>query len=130
MAPVREALRELAGLAGQHDAAAVLELQIGEVMTRTTVVDAAGGEYLEVQARLPASRRSPMLGPRPGGLEPDELPAGAATISWDEESGCYLATRRVAVAEIRDERELMDAILTTADVAIGWLDLIEKLPLG
>jgi hypothetical protein len=129
--PLGETLRELALLAGQKDTLIpVLELQIAEVVVRATVESVDALDYLFVEAWLPVSERSRFLGPRPERLPPEELPPGAATICWDEERSRYLATRRVPASALHSERELMDAILVTADEAIGWLALITKLPLN
>lgn len=126
---VRQILRELAALAGQDDAAEapVLELQIGEVISKTTVEVIDGIEYLTVTAWLPVSEQSPYLPARTEGFSADEVPPQAATILWNAESQRYVATRRTRTRDLQDDRSVMDAILLAVDEAIGWLALLEKL---
>jgi hypothetical protein len=128
---VRELLRELAALAGQEDAAEapVLELQIGEVVSRTTVELIDGNEYLTVTAWLPVSAQSRYLPACTEGFSAGEVPPQAATILWNAECRRYVATRRMRTRDLQDDRSVMDAILLTVDEAIGWLALLEKLHL-
>ena len=126
---VREFLREMVVLTGQDDgsAAPVLELQIGEVVSTTTIEVIDGTEYLTVTAWLPVSEQSRYLPARTEGFSADEVPPQAATILWNAECRRYVATRRIRTRDLHDDRSVMDAILLTVDEAIGWLALLEKL---
>ncbi len=126
---VSEFLRELVALTGQDDAAnnPVLELQIGDVVSRTTVEMIDGTEYLVVAASLPVSRQSRYLPARAEKTSSDDALARGATIAWNEDAGCYIATRRTPTRELQDDRSVMDTILSTVDEAIGWQDLLEKI---
>jgi len=126
---VKEFLREMVALTGQDDAAEtpVLELQIGEVVSTTTVEMIDGAEYLTVTAWLPVSAKSPYLPARTAEFSADEVPPQAATILWNADCQRYVATRRTRTKDLHDDRSVMDAILLTVDEAIGWLALLEKL---
>lgn len=125
---VREFLRELVMLARQDDTAAptVLELQIGDVISRTTVESFDGADHLVVVASLPASGQSPFHSALPGDAVAARARAQGAIISWDADAGCYVVTRRIPARDLQDDRSVMDAILATVDEAIGWQDLLEK----
>jgi hypothetical protein len=127
----REFLRELMALAGQESASEVpmLELQIGEVVSNTTVETTGKVEYLVITAWLPASNQSSYLPARADQFADGEVPPRAATILWNDERQRYVAVRRVPVRELHTERSALDAILQTVDEAIGWLALLEKLHL-
>lgn len=122
-------MRELVALAGQDDAAEtpVLELQIADVVSRTTVEMTDGIEYLVVAASLPVSEQSPYLPARTDETYLGEVRPQGATISWNADAGCYVATRRTRTRDLQDDRSVMDTILLTVDEAIGWQDLLEKI---
>jgi hypothetical protein len=127
---VKDFLRELVSLAGQEALdVPVLELQIGEVLSRTTVETIGKCEYLAVIALLPRSKRSPYLSAHPARHAPENMPPRAAIILWNDDEQRYVATRRVPVSDLTDGRSVMDAILLTVDEAIGWFALLEKLHL-
>lgn len=117
-------LRELASLAGQAPAGDVpeLELQIGDILSRATVRVNDGVEYLVVTVTIPVSRQSPSLA---GGRIPPEL----GSIHWRKEGESYVGTRHLPVRSLANERDILDAILATADDAIGWHDMLTKLDL-
>jgi hypothetical protein len=121
-------LRELAALAGQGGThIPILELQFGDIETRTTVERIGKSEFLTVTALLPRSECPPYLSPKPAALLPTGVPQQAATILWDKEELRYIATRRVPVSDLPDERSVMDAILQTSDEAIGWFALLRQI---
>nr|WP_229262922.1 hypothetical protein [Duganella radicis] len=109
-------LRELIALTGQvAGTVPVLELQLGEVLTRTTV-QVADGHHLLITAVLPRDEDAGQA-----------LQAGAAAEAeieylWHADEGRHIGLRRVALATLADERGLMDAILETADLAAAWLE--------
>lgn len=126
---VKQFLRELVALAGQDDTAESpeLELQIGEVVSRTSIETIDGIEYLSVTALLPVSEQSRYLPARAEGFSVGEASPRAATISWNAARRCYVATRRIRTRDLRDDRSVMDAILLTVDEAIGWQAMLDKL---
>lgn len=126
---VKDFLCELTELAGQNDDAdnPVLELQIGEVVSKTHVELVDGVEYLVVDAALPCSERRAHLAAG-NSAQAEEGHAPRSGIAWDEDAGRYRVTRRMRTRDLRDDRSVMDAILTTVDDAVGWLDLLRKVP--
>lgn len=126
---VTQFLRELAVLAGQDDTAEnpMLELQVGDVVSRTTVEMADGIEYMVVTASLPITKQSRYLPARTDDACCGEVRPRDATIAWNADTGCYVATRRIRTRDLKDDRSVMDTILLTVDEAIGWQDLLEKI---
>ena len=124
-------MRELVALAGQDDTVEnpELELQIGDVVSRTSVEMIDEVEYLTVTASLPVSEQSRYLPARTEGFSACEAPPQAAAISWNAACRCYVATRRTRTRDLRDDRSVMDTILLTVDEAIGWQALLDKLHL-
>lgn len=122
-------MRELVILSGQDDTAEspVLELQIGDVVSRTTVEMEDGIEYLVVAASLPVSRQSRYLPARIEETCSGEVRPRKTSISWNADAGCYVAKRRTRTRDLQDDRSVMDTILLTVDEAIGWQDLLEKI---
>ncbi|WP_252716965.1 hypothetical protein [Herbaspirillum sp. B65] len=114
---VSRLLRELIGLTGQPDATvATLELQLGEIFTRTLIDPETPDRHLAITALLPRCEQPHYL-PRmfsPPGAPP--LPPQTDFL-WHADQGCYIVVQRIAVAELPDERSIMDAILVTADIA-------------
>lgn len=108
-------LAELCALCGQDAASPpVLELQFGQVVTRTAVDCAAGGAWLNISARLPELGQD--------GYAPQGRNArfDGLDCMWHADEGCHIAVRRIALARLGDERSVMDAILETADMAQAW----------
>ncbi len=114
---VNRLLRELIGLTGQPDASvAVLELQLGEIFTRTLIDPETSDHHLAITALLPRCEQPHYL-PRmfsPAGAPP--LPPQTDFL-WHADQGCYIVVQRIAVDALADERSIMDAILLTADIA-------------
>lgn len=118
VAQVTRFLRELIGMTGQEiEAVPVLELQLGEILTRTTI-QTADRSYLLITAIMPKCRRSHYL-----------LQASAETSLEDEEDihylwhadeGRHIGVRRIPIAKLPDERSVMGAILTMADETGAW----------
>ncbi|QGZ42125.1 hypothetical protein IP92_05480 [Pseudoduganella flava] len=113
------ALARLAALAGQpHAQTPVLELQVGDIVTRTCVdsqAGAAGGAQLTVCAQLPPGLPADGTVQAPYGIEG----------MWHADEGCHVALRRIPLAGLRSERALMDAVLETADAAQAWQAALE-----
>lgn len=110
-------LAQLSALAGQQCAGTpVLELMVGDIVTCTSV--AGDLACLLVTARLPAGGQSGYL-PAGAALQ-EKLGQDGIECRWHADEGCYVAVRSVPLAELPDERSLMDAILETADAAGAW----------
>ena len=104
-------LRELVEMTGEDTGSVpVLELQFGDILTRTTV-QSSGGNYLLITARLPRCDDT--------GYVAQQEEQGMEYL-WHADEGCHIAVRRVPVAELPDERSVMDAILATSDQAAAW----------
>ena len=103
-------LRELIGLTGR-DGDEVLELQFGDVLTRTAL-HALDRQYLVVTALLP-----------PCGDGGCPVPARMDDMEFlqDADEGRYVGLRLVPIGSLPDERSVLDAILATSDMAADWL---------
>lgn len=117
---VQRLLREMVELSGQQtDGAPMMELLIGDILTRTALASGGGEHWLSITALL-------QLGEQPGYSQRPQAPDGAdrrlTTVDflWHADEGRYIVVRRVPLKELRDERDVMDAILATADMARGY----------
>lgn len=111
-------VRELIEMTGQLDAAPdVLELQFGDVLTRTSV-QIAEFSWLVTMAFLPKCGDSQFM---PQAAMVLSLPVGGnLELFWHADEGRYVGIRRTLVSELPDERSVMDAILATAEDAAAW----------
>lgn len=111
-------LAELTLLAGQGaPGTPVLELQIGEIFTRTAVEMGGTNHYLSVTALLPRCQPPHYL-PLPFPVRAEtSLVSGTAEFLWHADEGCYIVMRKIPVAELPDGFSVMDAILQTSDLA-------------
>lgn len=110
-------LRELIEMTGQDAAtthSAILELQFGEILTKTSI-QSDEKNYLLIMAFLPKCRRSQFM-PRSG----DTHAQGDLEFFWHADEGRHIGVRRIPVAELEDERSVMDAILSTSEQASAW----------
>jgi len=122
-------LRELIGLTG-HEAGdvPVLELQFGDVLTRTTL-HALDRNYLLVTAILPRCGDSRHVCVPSGTCPSGTCPSGTCPAPhgqdmeflWHADEGRYIGLRMVPIGTLRDERSVMDAILATSDKASAWM---------
>ena len=103
-------LRELIGLTGQ-DGDEVLELQFGDVLTRTAL-HALDRQYLVVTALLP---------PCGDGGYPAPPRVDDMEFLWDADDGRHIGLRLVPIGSLPDERSVMDAIVETSDMAAAWM---------
>lgn len=109
-ARLRGFLAEMAGLAG--GAGASLELVVAGLLTVSTPAPCGG---LAVLVQLPRS------GTRRPRLRLCTAPPGC-TLAWHAELGCDLLLRRVPLAALRSEPDVLDAIMDSADLARALLD--------
>jgi len=111
-------VRELIEMTGRRDAAPdVLELQFGDVLTRTSVQEAERS-WLMVMAYLPKCRGSQFAPSESVALS---APAsGNLEIFWHADEGRYVGIRRIPVTDLPSERSVMDAVLATAEDAAAW----------
>jgi hypothetical protein len=119
-------LQELIEITGQQDAAGVsplLELCFGDVVTLTTLMHADGTAWLSVTAMLGAMTEpeSVLLISERAQVAPG--PASEWHQMWHADAGHCVVWRRIPAGELRDERAVMDAIITTADQAASRLQL-------
>ncbi len=118
VAQVTRVLRELIELTGEAaQEVPVLELQLGDILTRTTV-QASDGHYLVITALLPRRRGAGFAAQASEALA--QQAAQGIEYLWHADEGRHIGVRRVPIAELTDERSLMDAILATSDQAAAW----------
>ena len=113
-------LRELIEMTG-NDAGGVpvLELQFGNILTRTTL-HALDRNALLITAILPTcSDRGPVC--LPAGAYP-ALHGQDMEFLWHADDGRYIGLRMVPIGSLPDERSVMDAILEAADQASAWME--------
>lgn len=125
---INRLLRELMELSGQQAAdAPVLELLIGEVLTRTSIAPEVADRCLSITALLPKSEQ-PHYVPRFFSPAAADACPPSAEFLWHADEGRYIVVRKVPVAGLRDERGIMDAILATADIARDYFAAIGDQP--
>jgi hypothetical protein len=119
LARITALLRELIGMTGQDEGdVPVLELQFGDILTRTTL-HALDRNYLLVTAILPKCGDSRHVCV-PSGTVP--VPHGQdMEFLWHADDGRYVGLRMVPIGSLPDERSVMDAILATSDKASAWM---------
>lgn len=115
---VTSLLRDLVQLSGQEaQDVPVLELQLGEILTRTAV-QTIDRNYLLITAYMPKCRRSHYVSQvNSAAFSRSE---GGIEYLWHVDEGRHIGVRKVPVTELSDERSVMDAILTTSDQAAAW----------
>jgi len=112
-------LRELIGLTGHDEGAVpVLELQFGDILTRTTL-HALDKNYLLITAILPKCGDSGLAW-APSATEPAP-PGQDMEFLWHADEGRYIGLRMVPIGSLPDERSVMDAILAASDKAAAWM---------
>ena len=111
-------LRDLIELSGQEaQEVPVLELQLGEILTRTTV-QTVDGNYLLITAYMPKCRRSHYVSRT--NMDASSQAERDMEYLWHADEGRHIGVRKIPLTRLPDERSLMDAILTTADQAADW----------
>lgn len=108
-------LIELTGQGGQ--ATPVLELQLGEILTRTTVL-MADQNYLLITAYMPRCDFPYYISQSNEAISLQA--ADGIEYMWHADEGRHIAVRRICAADLPDERSVMDAIATTSELAAAW----------
>lgn len=125
-------LRELVELAGQSDdsyGVPVLELQFGEILTRTVLSTDGPVACLSVAAFLPRMGHDEYrYGSREELPYSMKLPEGS-DFFWHADDGRYVVIRNISLDDLPDEPSVMDAILDTSDLAKEWFSLVCEHPL-
>lgn len=122
LAQVTRLLRELIELTGeQAQDVPVLELQLGNILTRTTVL-AADANYLLITAFMPKSRTAGYVSQ--AGETVSSQAAEGIEYLWHADEGRHMGVRKVPLKDLADERSVMDAILTTSDMAAAWFSAL------
>jgi hypothetical protein len=129
-ARMNQCLQELVELTGQqHNGTAsvpVLELQLGEVVTITSLLMDATMPSLSITALLPRREQTDNVHLPPSSQKgmPTALADGSECL-WHADEGRYVVIRQVPIAELQDaERSVLDAILDTSDQAALWFAAI------
>lgn len=118
VAQVTRLLRELVEMTGEHaQDVPVLELQLGDILTRTTLL-AADGNYLLITAFMPKIRTAGYVSQASEAVSLQA--AEGIEYLWHADEGRHMGVRKVPLKDLPDERSVMDAILTTSDMAAAW----------
>src|SRR5690606_1238102 len=96
--------------------APLLELQFGEVLTKTGMRPVDQNAML-VMAFLPRCKHTQFQPQANVWQEEDEE---AMTYFWHADEGRYIGVRRVLISKLQEERDVMDAIAETAELALLW----------
>ncbi len=124
---VKHLLLELTALAGQEGSEnPVLELQIGEIITRASVEYSGADRYLSITGLLPSCEHPHYL---PLLFSPKtEIDDNISDIEffWQADEGRYIVVKKIPMTELSDERSVMDAILSTADLASRYFAVIQS----
>ena len=111
-------LRELIAMTGQDETdVPVLELQFGDILTKTTV-QTAERHYLVITAYMPQSR--PHYTSQATAMTSLQDTEEDIHYLWHADEGRYVGIRRIPVTNFPDEPSVMDAIMTTSDQASAW----------
>jgi hypothetical protein len=127
-ADLQRLLQELVELAGQEDdaeAAPVLELQFGDVLTKTTMSVSHGVECLSVTALLPMTEylngdcRQPRVLAASGATE------GEIKLLWHADEERYVVVCTTPISELSREVSVLDTIMDTSEQARAWLSVVD-----
>jgi hypothetical protein len=88
----------------------VLELQFGDILTRSSV-DLHDNGYLVVTALFPPSRRFPCIPP------PGKRFHEGVNFLWYSDEGRHILVHRIPAVDLPTERSVLDAVLSTSDAA-------------
>lgn len=117
-------LQEMVDFVDQTDiryAVPVIELQLGAVLTVTSLLLKSPGPSLSITAFLPRQGATPyrdvLHAMSVGGYQGI---VGGGEFFWHAEQGCFVVVRLVPVLDFQDERSVLDAILDLADDAFNW----------
>jgi len=125
---IKQLLLDLMQYAGQERVARpALELEIGDIVTRTSVEPAGIDLYLCVTATLPPCDAPVTASLAPPAALADTLP-GSCDFLWHADEGRYVLVRKISLRALTDERGVMDEILVTADLAAQCFDEIRPEP--
>lgn len=119
VAAVQRLLLEMVELSDQQTAGPpVIELLIGDILTRTALASGGAEHWLSITALLQTAEQ-PGYSPHPPAPGADQR-LMSIDFLWHADEGRYIVVRKVPLQELRDEPDVMDAILTTADMARGY----------
>jgi hypothetical protein len=124
---MKRLLRELVELAGQLDdvqAAPVLELQFGEVLTKTTVSVSRGVQCLSISALLPKSEESTHLSGSSRLLASSPASESETELLWHADEGRYVVVCNTPISELPEDISVLDTILDTSEQARAWFSVV------
>jgi hypothetical protein len=124
---VKRLLQELVELAGQDDyidATPVLELQFGEVLTRTTLSVKRGIQCLSVVAELPRTEKLNYLSPPSRLLDSSLVSDSETELLWHADEGRYAVVSNTPISEIAEDVSVLDTILDTSEQARAWFSVV------
>lgn len=125
---MRRFLREMVEYVDQADSpytVPVIELQLGEVLTITSLLLDNPGPSLSITALLPRQENTGYLDVLHtvsiGGYRGI---TGGGEFFWHAEQGRFVVIRLVPVLDLPDERSVLDAILDLSEDAFDWFCVI------
>lgn len=124
---VKRLLKELVELAGQADeiqSAPVLELQFGEVLTKTTLSVNRGIQCLSVVAELPRTEKLNHVCPSSRPVVSPAMPDSQTELLWHADEGRYMIVSNTPVSELSEDVSVMDTILDTSEQARAWFSVV------
>ena len=117
-------LKEMVSLAGQGDnnpeTVPVLELQFGDIRTRTTISLKAEAPAMSITALLPRDERLVYSESSLSDATLGEQQMMDTACLWHADEGRYAMARNVPLRQLQQEWDVFDAILDTADQAEQW----------
>lgn len=116
-------LTDLVALAGQENTthtSPVLELQFGEVLTKTSLIKFDGLDYLSITAILPEQPAFEYLSASDLQRIRSQDCGTDNELLWHADQGQYVLMRKISLTAFADDTALMDAIMDSADQASAW----------
>lgn len=124
---MKRLLQELVELAGQDEhmeSTPVLELQFGDVLTRTTVSVNRGVQCLSVVAELPKTEKLNALSPPSRLLDSSPISDSEVELLWHANEGHYVVVSNTPISELPEDVSVLDAILDTSEQARAWFSVV------
>jgi hypothetical protein len=126
-ADMQRLLQELADLIGQDDdidTAPVLELQFGDVLTKTTMSVRHGVECLSVTALLPMTENLNGKCRQSRVLATSGASEGEIRLVWHEDEERYVVVCTTPISALSREVSVLDTILDTSEQARAWFSVV------
>lgn len=125
-AGMKRLLQELVELAGQVNdvQTPVLELQFGDVLTKTTVSVSRGIQCLSVIALLPRTEKLNHLSPSSRLLASSPTSERETELLWHADEGRYVVVCNTPISDLPEDVSVLDTILDTSEQARAWYSVV------